>query len=128
MVTRVLLRPGVLKLYHIQNQGSACQPRPLNLVFNNLKYAALHMDVVHPISDGKNTPGHRNQNTDPISAGQCALPKHCTAFYFFFFLVLGGLSLVTAPVLLPSSERVFQWGFERSFSRRVKLCYAVSLS
>lgn len=70
-VTRVPCRPRVLKCYHIKNWGSACQHRP---PFNNLKYAAIHMDVVHPISDGKKTPWRRNHNHQRGHAAK----KHCT--------------------------------------------------
>lgn len=44
---------------------------------NNLKYVAVHMDVVHHISDGK-----LNPNAETKSAGHGTLPKHCAELRF----------------------------------------------
>lgn len=64
------------------------------------------MDVVHPISEGKLNPDAGTKTLIP--SGQGVLPKHCTDLRF----VRGN-----QRALLPSSERVFQRGFEKSFSR-----------
>ena len=78
------------------------------------------MDVVPPISDGKLHPDAGTKTLIPSAhAGQGALPKHCTDLR----LVFGHQR--AAHVLLPSSERIFQKGFEKSFSCWVKLCNAV---
>lgn len=88
-VTRVPCCPGVLKLYHTQNRGSACQHRPLSPSFNNLKYAAIHMDVVHPISDGKLHPDAGPKTLIPSAQGRA----HCqnTALIWGLFLVTNEL-------------------------------------